>query len=207
MRGGRPREENLRPFALGNTISSHRTSTSSPRRSTVNRANRQDTHARSLTAHTLPCWSAWMPALRGWSLGLVEDVVSKTSSEQPATSVHGRAAPLAAVERRSRPLLGSTDHVHAARQLVRAAERARRTHMHALLSELGRSAESPGLARTRASTSKFAVFQSSRFSYQSSFLSSRAIHRYLRICQATSRSRNAFFRHLLDHPDCGISRR
>ncbi len=193
MRGQSPREENFEAFALENTISSHRTSTSSPRRSTANRANHEDAHASSLTARTLPCWSAWRPSVRGWSLGLVEDVVSETSSEQPATSVHGRAAPLAAVERRGRPLLRSTDHVHDARQLVRAAERARRTDMHALLSELGRSAESRGLARTRASTSKFTGAVSSRFSWISSFLSPRAIHRYLRICQATSRSPITFF--------------
>ena len=154
--------------------------------------NAQIAHTCSLRALTLRCLDHVKPhPAVGASVSSM--MLSARPRAQPATSVHGRAAPLAAVERRGRPLLRSTDHVHDARQLVRAAERARRTDMHALLSELGRSAESRGLARTRASTSKFTGAVSSRFSWISSFLSPRAIHRYLRICQATSRSRNVVF--------------
>ena len=132
MRGRSPREENFEAFGLENTISSHRTSTTSARRSSGNRANRQECANRAYLQPQSPNTPLPRPReapSRSRSVGLVDDVVSETSSAAgdlgswSRRSSRGRRA-------RGRPLLERAHEVHGAHQLVRAAVRASCTHMH-----------------------------------------------------------------------------
>ena len=102
MRGRSPREENFEAFALGKhdfqSQNKHHFSTQKLRNSCKSPGIAQIAHTCSLRALTLRCLDHLKPhPAVGASVSSM--MLSARPRAQPATSVHGRAAPPAAVER------------------------------------------------------------------------------------------------------------